>query len=326
MRRTTSFFLACTFTGGLQAAAPDPAASYPERPIRLVLPYPPGGNTDILARAVGPRLTESWGRPVVVDARGGGNGVIAAEIVARSVPDGHTLFISSTRELSINPALMAKLPYHPEKDFVPITQGTISPIVAAAHPSFGPRTVKDLIDLARSKSNALAYASPGIATSQHLTGELFNLLAKVTSVHVPYKGGGPSVLAVVAGQEVQLGYLGMGPAIPHIRSGRLRGIAITTAKRHPQLPDLPTMIESGLDGYETSVWFAFFAPTGTPQSVIAKLNAELNRVLRSKEVNDFLVSTGVDVAPGTAAELARFVRADNERYARVIRAANVKAD
>jgi len=308
------------------ALAQDPARAYPERPIRIVMPYPPGGNTDILARTVGPRMTETWGRSVVIDPRGGGNGVIASEIVARSAPDGHTVFLASTRELAVNPALLPKLPYDADRDFAPVTQGTISPILACAHPSFGPKTVKELIEFARANPKMLSYATPGVATSMHLSGELFNVLVGAKSVHVPYKGGGPSVLSVVAGQEVKFGYLGMGPAIPHVRAGRLRALAITSARRNEQLPEVPTMIESGLKDFDTSIWFAFFVPAATPKAIVTKLNAELNRVLRLKEVNDFLLTTGVDVAPGTPQELARTVKEDAAKYGKVIRAANVQPE
>ncbi|MEK6593943.1 MAG: tripartite tricarboxylate transporter substrate binding protein [Pseudomonadota bacterium] len=307
--------------GGPQAAA----KAYPERPIRMVLPYPPGGNTDILARAVAQRMTESWGKTVVIDPRGGASGVIASEIVARSNADGYTVFVGSTREISVNPILLDKVPYDVDKDFAPVTQGTISPILAAAHPTFAPKSIKEVIALAKANPKALSYASPGIGTSQHLTGELFNLKAGVKSLHVAYKGGGPSVLAVMSG-EVKYGYLGMGPAIPHVKAGRLKALALTTAKRSDLLPDVPTMQESGLKDFETSIWFAFFVPAKTPKAVIAKLNAELVRILKSKEVNDFLVSTGVEVAPGTPGELAATIRQDAAKYREIIKVAGVRPE
>ncbi len=309
-------------TGAVGAASP----VYPDKAIRMVMPYPPGGNTDILARAVGVRLTESWGKAVVVDARGGGNGVIAAEIVANAAPDGYTVFIGSTREISVIPVLQPKISYNVERDFAPVTQGTITPILIVAHPSFPAKTMKDVVDYAKANPGVLSYGTPGIGTSMHLSGELLNMLAGLKTVHVAYKGGGPSTLAVLSGQEVKFGYLGMGPAIPHVTAGRLRPLALTVSKRSALLPDVPTMMELGYKDFDTSIWFAFFVPAKTPKPIIAQLNAELNRILKSKQTNDFLLSTGVEVAPGTPEELARTVRDDATRYARIIKAANIQPE
>jgi tripartite-type tricarboxylate transporter receptor subunit TctC len=292
----------------------------------MVMPYPPGGNTDILARTIGQRMTESWGKSVVVDARGGGNGIIATEIVANAPPDGYTVFIGSTREMSVNPILTPKISYNVERDFAPVTQGTITPILVAAHPTFPAKTVKEVIDYAKANPGVLSYGTPGIGTSMHLSGELLNMLAGVKTVHVAYKGGGPSTLAVLSGQEVKFGYLGMGPAIPHVKAGRLRPLAITISKRSVLLPEVPTMMELGYKDFDTSIWFAFFVPAKTPKAIIAKLNGELVRILKSKETNDFLLSTGVEVAPGTPEELARIVRDDAARYGKIIKAANIQPE
>ena len=301
------------------------AQSFPDRPLRLIVPYPPGGNTDILARAVGQRLTESWGKPVIIDNRGGGNGVIASEISARSSPDGHTVFVGSTRELSINPAMMRSLPYDPIKDFAPVSQGTITAILLGVHPSLPVKSIKDLVALAKNDPRGLAYGSPGIGTAMHLSGELLNMAAGINTVHVAYKGGGPAVAAVLAGQEVKFGYMGMGPVIPHVKSGKIRPLALTMSKRSALLPDVPTMQELGYKEFETSMWFGFFVPRATPQATVQKLNTELVRILTHKEVQDFLVGTGVDVAPSTPAELARFVRDDAARYSNIIRHAKIQA-
>jgi tripartite-type tricarboxylate transporter receptor subunit TctC len=308
-------------------AAPDGAlaaeSAFPDRPLRLIVPYPPGGNTDILARAVAHRMTESLGKQVVVDNRGGGNGIIASEISARASPDGHTIFVGSTRELSINPALMRSLPYDANRDFAPVSQGTITAILLCVHSSLPVRSVKELIAHARSDPK-FAYGTPGVGTAMHLSGELLNIAAKLNMVHVPYKGGGPSVAAVVAGQEVKFGYLGMGPAMPHVKAGKIRPIAITLGKRSALLPEIPTMREMGYKEFETSMWFGFFVPAKTPKPVVDKLNSEVVRILTTKEVNDYLVNTGVDVAPSTPAELARFVREDAARYAKIIREAKIE--
>lgn len=307
------------------AAPPAPAQTFPDRPLRLIVPYPPGGNTDILARAVGQRLTESWGKPVVVDNRGGGNGVIASEISARSSPDGHTVFVGSTRELSINPAMMRELPYDPFKDFAPVSQGTITAILLAVHPSLPVKSIKELVALAKSDSKGITYGTPGIGTAMHLSGELLNMAAGINTVHVAYKGGGPAVAALLAGQEVKFGYVGMGPAMPHVKAGKLRPLALTMGKRSALMPEVPTMQELGYKGFETSMWFGFFVPRATPKPTVTKLNAELVRILSTKEMNDYLVGTGVDVAPSTPEELARFVRDDAARYGRIIRHAMIQA-
>ena len=311
---------------GLAFAAGAASPVYPDKPIRMVMPYPPGGNTDILGRAVGVRLTESWGKAVVIDARGGGNGIIATEIVANAVPDGYTVFIGSTREMSVIPVMTPKLSYDVERDFAPVTQGTISPILLVAHPSLPVKTVKDVIDYAKANPGVLSYGTPGIGTSMHLSGELLNMLAGLNTVHVAYKGGGPSTLAVLSGQEVKFGYLGMGPAIPHVKAGRLRPLAITISRRSALLPDVPTVMESGYKDFDTSIWFAFFVPAKTPKPIIDKLNTELNRILKSTQTNEFLLSTGVEVAPGTPGELRRTVREDAARYGKIIKAANIQPE
>jgi tripartite-type tricarboxylate transporter receptor subunit TctC len=322
MRASRSAFLIIPLLALAPAAY---AQGFPDRPVRLIVPYPPGGNTDILARAVAQRLIENWGRPVIVDNRGGGNGVIASEISARSSPDGHTLFVGSARELSINPAMMQSLPYDPSKDFAPITQGTITAILLTVHPSLPVNSVKELIAYAKADAKGFPYGTPGIGTAMHLSGELLNMVAGTQMIHIAYKGGGPSVAAVLAGQEVKFGYLGTGPAMPHIKAGKLRPLAITMGKRSALLPDVPTMQELGYKEFETSMWFGFFAPAATPSALVQKLNTDLVRILTNKEVNDFLVSTGVDVVPGTPAELARYVRDDAARYGRIIRHAKIKA-
>lgn len=311
--------MAIAAPGGALAAE----STFPDRPLRLIVPYPPGGNTDILARAVAQRMTESLGKQVVVDNRGGGNGIIASEISARASPDGHTIFVGSTRELSINPALMRSLPYDANKDFAPVSQGTITAILLCVHASLPVRSVKELIAHARSDPK-FAYGTPGVGTAMHLSGELLKISAKLDMVHVPYKGGAPSVAAVVAGQEVKFGYLGMGPAMPHVKAGKIRPIAITLGKRSALLPEIPTMREMGYNEFETSMWFGFFVPAKTPKPVVDRLNGEVVRILSTKEVNDYLVNTGVDVAPSTPAELARFVREDAARYAKIIREARIE--
>jgi tripartite-type tricarboxylate transporter receptor subunit TctC len=297
---------------------------YPERPIRMVVPYAPGGNTDILARVVGKHMTENWNTPIVVDNRPGANGFISAEIVRRAAPDGYTVLVASSREVSINPALFRKLPYDPEKDFVPITLGTISAMLFAVHPSFKGTTLKDLISLAKAKPGTVAIGTPGVGTPMHLTLELFKTVTGTNVIHVPYKGGGPLAGALMGGQEVPVGIVGMGPAMPHVNAGRIRPIAISTAKRSGLLPQVPTAQEAGLTDFDTSIWFAYYVPAGTPKKIISRLHGELVRILRLPDVVKYLENvTGVDVVPGSPAELARFARAETAKYRKIMKAAGI---
>jgi tripartite-type tricarboxylate transporter receptor subunit TctC len=318
--RVDLFIAACTAAVACSALH---AQDFPTRPLRLLVPFAPGGNTDILARAVGPKMTDTWGRPVVVDNRPGGAGMIACETVARATPDGHTLLVASTGEVAVNPSLFKKLPYDVERDFAPISLGTISPLLLVKHPSLTARSVKELIDLAKAKPRTIAYASVGVGSPQHLSGELFKALTQTDLVHVPYKGGAPATAALLGGQEAHLGFVGMGPILPHVKAGRLQALAISTAKRSAQLPQVPTLQEEGVKDFDTTIWFAFFAPAKTPKRVIDALNAELVRVLTLPDVNQFLVNTGVEVAPGSPAELARFVKSETVKYRRIIQTSGI---
>jgi tripartite-type tricarboxylate transporter receptor subunit TctC len=313
----------------IRAATPaqDPGQRFPERPIRLLVPFAPGGNTDILARAVGARMSEHWGKPVVIDNRPGGAGVLATEIVVRGAADGHTVLVGSTGELAINPSLFrAKLPYHVENDLAPVSLGTISALLLVSHPSFPVKDVKQLIALGRAQPRTHAYASVGVGSPMHLSGELFKMITGTEFIHVPYKGGAPATSALLGGQEAQFGFVGMGPVLPHVQAGRLRALAISTAKRATLLPDVPTLQESGVKDFDTSIWFAFLAPSRTPRAVIAKLNAEINRILKLREVRDYLVKTGVEVAPSTPEALARFIADESAKYGRIIAVSGTKVD
>jgi tripartite-type tricarboxylate transporter receptor subunit TctC len=305
---------------------PAGAQDYPARPIRMLVPFAPGGNTDILARAVSPRMNVSWGKPVVVDNRPGGAGVIATEIVAKAAPDGYTILIASTGEVAVNPSLFRKLPYDVNRDFAPVTLGTISPLLLVKHPSFPPRSVKELIEHASAKPRAYAYASVGVGSPMHLSGELFKMATNTDITHVPYKGGAPATAALLGGQEAQFGFVGMGPVLPHVKAGRLHALAISTAQRSPLVPDVATLQEQGVKDFDTSIWFAFFVPAKTPKVVVGKLNAELVRILRLAEVNQYLTNTGVEIAPGSPAELARFVKSETEKYRRIIKVSGTRVD
>jgi len=306
-------------------AQPAWTQEYPVRPIRMLVPFAPGGNTDILARAVARPMTESWNTTIVVDNRPGGNGFIAADIAAKATPDGHTVFVASSREVAINTVLFRKMPYDPEKDFAPVTLGTVSAMLFAAHPSFAGNALQDIISLARSKPSAVSIGTPGVGTPQHLSLELFNVLIGTKTVHVPYKGGAPLAVALLGGQEVKLGIIGMGPAIPHVQAGRVKPIAITTAKRSKLLPEVPTAQEAGLKDFDTSIWFAFYVPANTPKKIVSKLHVELVRTLRLPDVVNYLENvTGVDVLPGTPEELARFAKSEAAKYGKIMKAAGIE--
>ena len=307
-------------------AQPAWAQEFPARPIRMLVAFAPGGNTDILARAVGVRMTESWGKPVVVDNRPGGSGMLAAEIVARAAPDGHTVFVASTGELSINPSLFKKMPYDVQRDYAPVTLGTVSPLLIVVHPSFPAKNLKELLDAARAKPGALSYASVGVGTPQHLSGELFKMATGTQVVHVPYKGGAPATTALLGGQEVQFGFVGMGPIIPHVKAGRVRALAISTAKRSAAVPEVPTLQEQGVADFDTSIWFAFVVPAKTPKGVVDKLNAEIGRILRGTDARDYLIGTGVEVTPGSPGELARFIKSETDKYRKIIQASGTRLD
>jgi tripartite-type tricarboxylate transporter receptor subunit TctC len=324
MSRKSVVFL--TLAAAAAITQPAWAQEFPARPIRMLVPFAPGGNTDILARAVSPRMNESWGKAVVVDNRPGGAGVIATEIVAKATPDGHTILIASTGEVAVNPSLFRKLPYDVNRDFAPVTLGTISPLLLVKHPSFPPRTVKELIEHASAKPRAYAYASVGVGSPMHLSGELFKMATNTDITHVPYKGGAPATAALLGGQEAQFGFVGMGPVLPHVKAGRLHALAISTAKRSLLVPDVATLQEQGVKDFDTSIWFAFFVPAKTPKAVVGKLNAELVRILRLAEVNQYLTNTGVEIAPGSPAELARFVKSETEKYRRIIKVSGTRVD
>jgi tripartite-type tricarboxylate transporter receptor subunit TctC len=317
--------LAATLVTMIGAGLPAWAQEFPARPIRMVVPFAPGGNTDILARAVAQRMTDSWHIPIVVDNRPGGNGFIAADIAARATPDGHTVFVGTSREVSVNRVLFKKLPYDPVKDFEPVTLGTVSALLFAAHPSFSGNTLRDIVSQAKSKPGTVSIGTPGVGTPQHLALEWFNLLAGAKTIHVPYKGGGPLGAALLGGQEVKLGVIGMGPAVPHIRAGRVKPIAITTARRSKLMPQVPTAQEEGLKGFDLTIWFAFYATNGTPKRVLGKLHTELVRILRLPDVVDYLENvTGVDVVPGTPQELARFAAAETAKYGKIMKASGMQ--
>lgn len=306
-----------------QAAAQTPGA-YPNRPIRMILPASPGGPVDVIARTVGAGLAETLGQPIVMDNRAGAGGIIGAEIVARGNPDGYTLMFAHSGPLAIESALHSKLTYHPLKDFAPVSLVASSPYALIVNPSTPAKSVKELVALAKSRPGKFNYASGGIGTGIHMAGELFNLAAGLKIVHVPYKGAGPSMAALMGG-EVDMMFNGVSSALPHVKSGKLRALAISTTQRSSLLPDLPTVAESGLR-YDTAGWYGLVAPARTPKAVTAKLQASLRRALDVPEMKERLAAQGIDGIASTPEQLANFLREELDKWTRVVKAAGLKVD
>lgn len=299
-------------------------ATYPIRPIRLVVPWPPGGGADLAGRAVAQQLTATLGRQVVVDNRPGASGIIGSDIVAHAQPDGYTLLLP-TVTAGINPLLNRKLPYDTEKDFSPIVLVASSPYILAINPAVPAHSVAELIRLAKAKPNELNYASTGNGSAPHLTTEWFKMLTHTSMVHVPYKGGGPALADLIAGQ-VQLAFGSIANYLPQGRAGKLRMLAITSASRNAKALDLPTMIESGVPGFVTGTWFGLQAPAGTPQQIIATLNSTVNEMLGAEKLPRELASEGADPIGGTPRQFADFIKSELTRWASVIRAAHIAID
>lgn len=291
--------------------------SYPIRPVRLIAAFSPGGFIDFTARLVATPLSAALGQPVVVENRAGAGGIVGTEMVARSAPDGHTLVVGSVGTHAVNQTLYPKLPYHVLRDFQPVARLADAPSILAVHPSLPVRSVKDLVSLARVKPGQINYASAGAGTSTHLAAVLFEHLARVTLVHVPYKGGGPALIALVAG-EVPVTFGTAASVSPHTKTGRLRGLGVTSGKRSPVLPDLPTIAESGLPGYEMLNWLGLFAPVGTSRVVVDKLNTEVLRIVRSSDVVARLNAQGSEPSPLATDEFAAFVAREVDKWGKVV--------
>ena len=291
---------------------------YPSRPLRLIVPFPAGGAVDIFARDMGQRYTEAWRQQVVIDNRGGANGAIGAEAVARAKPDGYTLLMGSAGTHAINPALYSKLSYDPVKEFAPVTLVANLTNVLVIHPSIPARSVKELVAFARSRPGALTYASSGNGSSQHLSTELFKAMTGTDLVHVQYKGAGPALIDVVAGQ-VSLTITALSPTLPFVQTGRLRALGVTTARRSPALPEVPTVAEAGVPGYESNNWVGIFAPAGTPSAIVAKLNAESARILGTPQMQERLRGQGAEFSPLAPGEFGAFQRAEIAKWSKVVR-------
>lgn len=291
------------------------AQAYPTRPIRFLVGYAPGGGTDIMARTVAAKLTESLGQQVVVDNRPGANANLAAEIAAKAVPDGHTVLMISVSH-AISRPLYKKLGYDLVRDFAPLINISSVPMFVVVPPSSTPKTVAEVVALAKAKP--VNYASSGDGSPEHIAAEMFKSMTKTAMTHVPYKGGAPSALALIAG-EVQLGFNTAPVAVPHIKSGKMRAIAVTSAKRNPALPEVPTVAESGVPGYDMINWYGSVLPAGTPAAAVNRLNAEINTALKMADVQQRLAALGADPLGGSAAEFGNYIKSEIAKYTRVVR-------
>jgi len=301
------------------------AQSYPTKPIRLIVPYPPGGGNDTLARLFGAKLTEAWGQQVVVDNRPGAGTIIGTQIAARAVPDGYTLLLSSIATHAIAPNLYAKPGYDPVKDFAPITLLAVAPTVVCVNPSVPARSLKELITLAKAKPGELKFASGGAATPPHMAGEIFASMTGIKLVHVPYKGGGPAHAGLLGGESTMM-FDTAASILPHVRAGRLRALAIARSQRLPEYPDLPTFSEAGVLGYEVNAWYSMHAPAGVPKEIIARVNRELARILKLADIQERLKVLGSEGVGNSPEEFARFVRAESAKYAKAIKEAGVRVE
>lgn len=306
-------------------SAPSATAGYPNKPIRLVVTFPPGGSSDIAARLVAPKLGERLGTQVVVDNRPGAGGGIGLEAVAKSPADGYTLVLASAGGLTANPSLYKKLAYDPVKDFAPISLFGTSPFVLVAAESLGASTTKDVLALAKAKPGQLSYASGGNGTAMHLSGELLKSMTGSYMVHIPYRGTGPAVLAAMSG-ETQLAIADIASVQQQAKGGRIKLVAVMGKERSPLAPDIPTLAESGVPGYESSGWFAVLAPAGTPPAIVQRLNTELTAVLRLPEIKASFLASGLEPLPSTSDELAQLMKSETGKWAKVIETSGAKID
>jgi tripartite-type tricarboxylate transporter receptor subunit TctC len=307
------------------AAFPATAEDYPNRPVRLIIGFPPGGATDLVARVMAPRLGDALKQQVVVDNRAGANGTIGAKIAADATPDGYNLHMGTLGALVISPTI-TRVPYHPLKDFATITLAVQLQNMFLVHPTLAAKTIPQLIALAKKKPGALNYASSGLGSPGHLAGELFKTMAKVDMVHIPYKGGGPALSDLLGGQlPIFVAVISTG--VPPVKAGRAVALAVTGAKRSPALPEVPTVAETpGLKAYEASNWYGIVAPAGTPQPVIARLHKDITAVLNSPEVRDTLLARGIETTTSTPEAFTAYIKSETAKWGKVIRAANLKAN
>lgn len=300
-------------------------AQYPSKAVRFVVPFPAGGPLDIVARSIGQDLNKAWGQPVLVDNRPGAGGNIGADVVAKAPPDGYTILMGAVSTHAINVWLYKSLPYDPVKDFAPVTLVTSVPNVLVVHPSVPAKNVRELIALAKARKGQLNFASGSTGSAGHLAGELFKTMAGVDMTHIPYKGAAPAVTDLLAG-HVSLMFDNLASGLPSIKAGRVHALAVTTLKRSPFLPELPTISDSGLRGFDIGTWFGVFAPAGTPREIVMRLNAEIARSLHTAVMKDRLATLGAEAMPNTPEAFAAFVKAEMTKYQKIVQASGAKVD
>ena len=309
----------------LFAAATASAQSYPVKQIRFVVPFPPGGPADILSRTIGQSLSETWAQQVVIDNRAGAGGNIGAEIVAKAPPDGYTMLMGFVGTHAINSSLYRTLPFDAVKDFEPVALVAVVTIILVVHPSVPVKTVKELIALAKGKPGELSFGSPGNGTPQHLAGELFNTMTSVKMVHVPYKGAVPALTDLLGGRLSMI-FSSMPPALPHVQSGKLRALGVTSATRSPAAPDVPTIAQSGLKGYEVINWYGVLVPAKTPKEIVGKLNGEVVRIMNLPAVKERLAAQGAETFTSTPEKFADMIRTETEKWAKVVKFSGAQLD
>jgi len=320
-----SVLLALAGIVGLALGAQASAQQYPVKPVRIVIGLSAGGGTDVLTRIIAQRLTETWGQNVVVENRPGASGFIAGELVAKSPPDGYTLIMGAQSGLAVAPALYGKAPYDAARDFAAITQVGSTPLLMVSHPSFPPKTFAEFAVYAKKNTTPLTYGSGGIGSTPHMAGELLNALLGIRMTHVPYKGESPGIADAIGGQ-IPLMFGNLPVAIPHVKSGRLRGLANTSAARSPLVPDIPTIDESGFKGFLIATWYGLLAPAGTPADVVAKIQRDVARVASQPETREKLNGMGVEIITSPPDQFSAYLRSEIVRYAKVIKERNIKVD
>jgi tripartite-type tricarboxylate transporter receptor subunit TctC len=309
----------------LSAPVDAQTGAYPDRPLRLIVPFPPGGGNDILARAVGSRLTEVIHQQVIVDNRGGAGGMIGGQIAASANPDGYTLFLGSLGSLAHNPALRPKLPYDPTRDFAPVSLLATSPFILVVYPQLAPATVKDLLALAKAKPGALNLGSAGVGSSLHLTGELFKHTTGANLVHIPFKGTAPAITELITGQ-IHVLFSTMPPALPHVKSGKLRALGVTSRTRAKAAPDVPTIIEAGVPGFDVLNWQGLVVPIKTSPVIVARLNKDVQAALARPGMNELLAAQGLDAAGGPPEPFGKLIADEIVRYRKLVQAAKIQAE